>query len=118
VKACLPEPLHIYHSEIGVTGLLFLDSRVTDLSGLMNRHMVFDRTPFDDICLADPPQVLFLPHHVYKRLNREIKRGRCLRQYARPRGIPRTQSTLYLRRDVLAAFDRCMADRRARPAAR
>ena len=30
VKACLPEPLHIYHSEIGVTGLMFLDSHITD----------------------------------------------------------------------------------------
>jgi hypothetical protein len=114
VKACLPEPLHIYHSEIGVTGLLFLDSHITDLSGLMNRGMVFDRTPFDQTCLAAPPEVLFLPHEGYKRLNREVKRSRCLRQFARPRGVRRSHSTLYIRRDLLAAFDRCTAARRGR----
>jgi hypothetical protein len=112
VKACMPEPLHIYHSEIGVIGLLFPDSHITDLSGLMNRGMVLDHAPFDETCLAAPPDVFFLPHLNYVELNREIQRSRCLRQFRRPRGIRRSQSTLYIRSDRVADFDRCNASRR------
>ncbi len=114
VKACMPEPLHIYHSEIGVIGLLFPGSHITDLSGLMNRGMVLDRAPFDETCLASPPDVFFLPHLNYKQLNREVMRSRCLRQFTRPRDIKRSQSTLYIRNDLVAGFNTCTAARRGR----
>ena len=94
VQQCVPEPTHLYHSELGVPGVLFRRSKVTDLSGLMNPRLVFDRPAFDDYCLADPPEVLFLPHWTHARLNDEIERSRCLALYARPNGILPSSSTL------------------------
>jgi len=109
VRDCLPEPVHIYHSELGVPGVLFPNSRITDLSGLMNPRLVFEQTRFDDLCLPDPPDVLFLPHRTHKRLNVEVKQSQCLRQFSHPKAIPMSSSTLYIRRDLLEAFNRCHA---------
>jgi hypothetical protein len=109
LKECLPEPTHLYHSEIGVPGVLFLQSTVTDLSGLMNPHLVFDRPSFDSYCLADPPAALFLPHRTHQRFNREIAASACLRQYRRPANMGNSSSPLYLREDLLPSFEACRA---------
>ena len=53
VRRCVREPTHIYHSELGVPGVLFPESKITDLSGLMNPRLVFERSSFDEYCLAD-----------------------------------------------------------------
>lgn len=100
VKRCLREPLHVYHSELGVTGMLFLESKVTDLSGLMNPRLAFGRPPFDDYCLPDLPEVIFLPHRTHVRFNEEIAQSKCLERYRHPEWIPRSSSTLYLREDL------------------
>jgi hypothetical protein len=107
VKRCVQEPTHLYHSELGLPGVLFPRSRITDLTGLMNPQLVFERAAFDDYCLEDPPEVLFLPHWTHLRLNAEIEAGQCIQQYTRPHGIPPSSSTLYIRRDLVADFDRC-----------
>lgn len=107
VKRCLPEPLHLYHSELGVTGVLFADSKLTDLSGLMNPKLVFERPAFDSYCLADLPDVLFLPHRTHVRFNQEIAASECLKRYVHPERIQGSSSTLYLRADRLAEFERC-----------
>lgn len=113
VRDCLPEPVHVYHSELGVPGVMFPESRITDLSGLMNPALVFSHPTFDDYCLADPPDVLFLPHRTHERLNREILDGRCIGLFARPTGIGSSSSALYVRRDLLDRFTDCQRDRRA-----
>jgi hypothetical protein len=107
VKKCLPEPINLYHSELGAPGALFLDSRITDLSGLMNRRLVFEAPPFDEYCLADPPDVLFMPHKTHARLNREIRQSRCFRQFTHPPDIRRSPSTIYIRNDLLPGFRAC-----------
>jgi len=107
VKRCIAEPTNIYHSEIGVPGVLFPDSTVTDLTGLMNRRLAFERPRFDSYCLASPPDVLFLPHWTHARLNEDIAESRCIQLYARPHGIPESSSTLFIRRDLIARFDAC-----------
>ncbi|MEN0064120.1 MAG: hypothetical protein AAGA48_18355 [Myxococcota bacterium] len=107
VRKCLPDTQHLYHSELGVPGVLFPDARVTDLSGLMNPRLTFERLPFDAICLPDPPEILFLPHRTHAELNAEILDSTCIQQFARPEGIPESSSTLFVRRDRLDAFERC-----------
>lgn len=111
VRDCLPEPLHLYHSELGVPGVLFPRSRVTDLSGLMNPALVFGHPVFDDLCLPDPPDVLFLPHRTHERLVREILASRCLEGFVRTTGFGDTSSPLYIRRDRFEAFEACRAAR-------
>ena len=96
------EPIHIYHSEIGVPGVLFLNSRVTDLSGLMNRRMTLGHLPFDSLCSEDQPEAIFLPHKNYRELNRQILRSACLAKYTRV--VSKSSSPLYIRNDLLPVY--------------
>jgi hypothetical protein len=105
VKACIPEPLHLYHSEIGVPGLVLANSKVTDLGGLMSRQATLAPRPFDEMCLGDRPEALFLPHRNYAALNREIASGRCLRGYTRV--VDRSSSPLFIRSDLVSDFLAC-----------
>ena len=105
LRACLDEPLHIYHSEIGAPGVVFQHSTVTDLAGLMDEEIALGEWDFDSRCEADQPEVLFLPHRVYGALRAEISGGTCIRNY---RSIVRNSSSpLYLRRDLVPAFRAC-----------
>jgi hypothetical protein len=105
VKRCLPEPLQVYHSEIGAPGLELPRSRITDLAGLMSNQLTFAHPPFDLICLHDRPEVLFLPHRGYVALNREILAGSCIRGYTNVEA--RSSSPLYIRNDLVAGFLVC-----------
>lgn len=102
LRRAFREPLHIYHSEIGVSGVLFLNSRVTDLSGLMNKRMTLRHLPFDSLCRQDQPEAIFLPHKNYRELNRQILHSACLRNYTRV--VPESSSPLYIRNDLLQVF--------------
>ena len=115
VQKCLPAPLHLYHSELGVPGAMFPESRVTDLSGLMNPELVLEDISFDELCMPDPPDVLFLPHWSHKVLNDEIQASKCLRQFRRPAGFQGEKDSLWLRLDHVARFDACHAKARGRP---
>jgi hypothetical protein len=107
VKACVPEPTHIYHSELGLPGVMFLRSRITDLSGLMNPDIAYGRSDFDAMCLRDPPQILFLPHRTHQKLNERIKNSRCLRQFQSVDRLRASSTPLYVRRDLYDDFERC-----------
>jgi hypothetical protein len=107
VKMCVPEPTHIYQTELGLPGVMFLHSRITDLSGLMNPDVAYGRVDFDAMCLRDPPQVFFLPHRTHQSLNALIKHSRCLRQFLRIDAFESSSTPLYIRRDLFADFTRC-----------
>jgi hypothetical protein len=118
VKQCLPEPLHLYHSEIGVFGVMFQRSTITDLAGLMDAEIARHGLDFDARCQADRPEVLYLPHRNYKRLRQQIEGGTCIRDYVRAVGD--SSSPLYVRKDLAPDFIDCaraMGDRwvNARP---
>jgi hypothetical protein len=109
VKRCLAEPMHIYHSELGLPGVLFLGSRITDLSGLMNPRIALGMAAFDEDCQRDPPEVFFLPHRDYRHFNESIAASSCLRLYARVESTAPFSSPLYVRRDKFREFKRCVA---------
>ncbi len=107
VRECLSEPLHIYHSEIGVPGVVFAQSKVTDLAGLMNREIAFEGMDFDKHCQADSPELIYLPHRNYKVLRSKILSSACIRRYTRV--VKDSSSPLYLRSDLLPEFLPCAA---------
>lgn len=104
---CLGTKLHVYHSEIGVVGLAFLHGRVTDLGGLMSPRLALGQTSFDDLCLSDPPDAIFLPHRNYRSLNATIRDSDCLQQFERV--VANSSSPLYVRRDLIDRFQ-CRAE--------
>jgi hypothetical protein len=107
VKVCVPEPTHIYQTELGLPGVMFLHSRITDLSGLMNPAIAYGHFDFDAMCLRDPPQVFFLPHRTHETLNELIEHSRCLRRFERVDTFAGSSTPLYVRRDLYDAFERC-----------
>jgi hypothetical protein len=108
VKRCIPEPTHMYQTELGLPGVMFLQSRITDLSGLMNRDIAFGDYDFDSNCLNDPPEVFFMPHRTHRRLNERVANGRCIQGFVRVEDVPASSTPLYIRRDLLPAFERCV----------
>jgi hypothetical protein len=108
VKRCIRQPTHMYQSELGLPGVMFLRSRITDLSGLMNPGIAFGHADFDSDCLRDPPEVLFLPHRTHRHLNERIANGRCIQRFARVDDVPASSTPLYIRRDLLPGFQRCL----------
>jgi hypothetical protein len=108
VERCLPKTSTIYHSEIGVPGLVLPEARIVDLAGLMSRSIALERSRFDAYCARDRPAVVFLPHRNYAEQNREIVASACLRGYARV--IGRSSSPLYVRNDLVNDFERCARD--------
>lgn len=102
---CIGSDITVYHSEIGLPGITFLDGKVTDLVGLMNPEFVFEGMPFDAYCSRDQPEAIFLPHSNYRRLNQEIMASQCLRGYTRM--VEHSSSPLYLRKDLVRAYRQC-----------
>jgi hypothetical protein len=105
LRACLGDAIHVYHSEVGVTGLRFPNGRVTDLVGLLSPRWLFRESSFDALCKAERPEAIFLPHKSYRGLNREIAGSDCIRGYARV--IEHSSSPLFVRRDQLERYRRC-----------
>jgi len=108
VARCIAGPETLYHSEIGVPGLVLPDWRVVDLVGLMSNELARHRPPFDEYCLRDRPAVLFLPHKNYRALNAEIRKSACLREYTL--AVQDSSSPLYIRSDLSPAFNACRRD--------
>jgi hypothetical protein len=108
VRRCLPNAQTLYHSEIGIPGLVLPDWRIVDLVGLMSKSLARGRPPFDDYCLRDRPAALFLPHKAYRALNAEIRASACLRGYTL--AVRDSSSPLYIRNDLSAAFNQCRRD--------
>jgi hypothetical protein len=105
VQDCLPEPLHIYHSEIGVPGVLFPRSTITDFAGLMHKDVALHGFDVDGRCSADRPEVIFMPHKVYIPLRRRVEESACARNYTRM--VDDSSSPLYVRNDLAEGFRRC-----------
>lgn len=105
VRACVPEPMHMYHTEIGVPGVWFAGSTITDMAGLMDRDIALHGMDFEARCLRDRPEVLFLPHRNYKALRAQIAAGTCLRGYRRV--VRESSSPLYVRSDLAPGFLEC-----------
>jgi hypothetical protein len=102
---CLGDDIGIYHSEIGLPGVMYPRAHITDLAALMTPQLAFGDASFDDLCLADEPEVIYLPHRNYDWLNREIRESECLRGYRQVRGD--SSSPLYLRADLVADYRQC-----------
>ncbi len=100
-RRCLGDELHVFHSEIGVPGVFF--ERVTDLGGLMNEEVLLGGLSFEELCLRDQPDLIFLPHRNYASLNQAILQGRCIQGYGRV--VEKGSSPLYVRRDRLQDYD-------------
>jgi hypothetical protein len=108
VARCISGPQTLYHSEIGIPGLVLPDWRVVDLVGLMSNELAQHRPPFDEYCRRDRPAVLFLPHKNYRALNAEIRESACLREYTL--AVRDSSSPLYIRSDLSPAFNACRRD--------
>jgi len=108
VERCLPLAKNVYHSEIGVPGLLLPETRIVDLAGLMSRSLALEHPSFDSYCTRDRPEALFLPHQNYADLNREIAGSRCIADYTKM--VQRSSSPLYVRNDLADDFRRCARD--------
>lgn len=105
VARCLPDVHTLYHSEIGVPGLVLPNARIVDFAGLMSKDIAFGHASFDELCLRDRPEAIFLPHKNYVRQNREVTESRCLRAYSEV--VRRSSSPLYVRSDLAPRFLSC-----------
>jgi hypothetical protein len=108
LERCLPNISTVYHSEVGVPGMVFPDAKVVDLSGLMSREIALERIPFDALCDRDRPEAIFLPHKNYVAKNLEIQQSACLKRYTRV--VRLSSSPLYVRSDLAPAFSACARD--------
>lgn len=104
LRRCLGADVHLFHSEIGVVGMMFPDGRVTDLGGLMNAPATLEGVGFEALCQQAQPDAIFLPHRNYRFLNQQIAEGACIQGYVRV--VEKGSSPLYVRGDRLAAY-RC-----------
>lgn len=105
VARCLPGKRSVYHSEMGVTGVVLMDRRVVDLAGILSRGPGIDGRPFQDYCEQDQPEAIFLPHRNYRVLNAEIRAAPCFANYRRV--VDRSSSPLHVRADLYDAFVDC-----------
>lgn len=102
LQRCLPPDLHLFHSEIGVLGLMFPDAHITDLGGLMSPELTRGGGDLDALCRERRPDAFFLPHRNYRALNAGIAASHCLEGYTRV--VEKSSSPLYLRDDLLDAY--------------
>ena len=108
VARCLPSDEPVYHSEMGVTGVVLIDRRVVDLAGIVSKGPGIEGKSFETLCRADHPSAIFLPHRNYQAINAEIRRSPCFAEYVRV--VDRSSSPLYVRSDHHEAFMNCAAD--------
>lgn len=106
-RACFGDGIRVYHSEVGVVGLRFEHGTVTDLAGLLSRQWLFREQHFDQACSTEQPEIIFLPHRNYVRLNEEIRGGSCIRGYVLVQA--ESSSPLYVRRDLAPRYLSCAA---------
>ncbi|MFT4977340.1 MAG: hypothetical protein ACI8S6_003245 [Myxococcota bacterium] len=103
LRRCLGEEVHLFHSEIGVPGVLLPEARITDLGGLMSPALASGEVGVEALCLDLQPDAIFLPHRNYEALNVQLREGRCLEGYVQV--VSRGSSPLLIRRDRLASYE-------------
>jgi hypothetical protein len=65
----------------------------------MLADLAYGRVDVDALCLADPPDAIFLPHRNYRALNTALVDGSCLLGFVRV--VEQGSSPLYVRADHL-----------------
>ncbi|MEL6341657.1 MAG: hypothetical protein AAFV53_00895 [Myxococcota bacterium] len=106
IKSCFDEPVHLYHTEIGVPGGWLLDSTITDMAGLMNEDIARNGLNFEQRCQKEQPDFIFLPHKNYNTLREETEQSRCLTEgYAQM--VAQSSAPLFVRTDLTEAFTTC-----------
>jgi len=105
VARCLPAGSTVYHSEMGVPGLVLYRMSVIDQAGLLSRDVAMGGRPFQTRCAQERPEAIFLPHRNYRALNAEIADSACIRDYVRI--VERSSSALHVRADLAEGFLQC-----------
>ncbi len=105
VARCLPAGSTVYHSEMGVPGLVLYRMRVIDQAGLLSRDVAMGGRSFQTRCAAERPEAIFLPHKNYRALNAEIAASECIGDYVRI--VKRSSSALHVRSDLAQGFLQC-----------
>lgn len=105
VARCLPAGSTVYHSEMGVPGLVLYRMSVIDQAGLLSRDVAMGGRSFQTRCAAERPEAIFLPHRNYRALNTEIAASECIGDYVRI--VKRSSSALHVRADLAADFLQC-----------
>lgn len=109
VERCIPGGAkNVYHSEMGVTGLVLMRSRVTDLIGLLSAEVLIEQKPFQELCTRDQPEAIFLPHRNYVERIAEILASPCIQNYERV--VSQSSTPLYIRKDLLEPFLSCATE--------
>ncbi len=105
VARCLPAGSTVYHSEMGVPGLVLYRMRVIDQAGLLSRDVAMGGRSFQTRCAQERPEAIFLPHRNYRALNTEIAASACIEDYVRI--VKRSSSALHVRADLAEGFLQC-----------
>jgi hypothetical protein len=95
-------PTVIYHTDMGAPGLLFPEAKVVDLDGLLNEDITLRGARFEDLCLADRPEAVFVPNQGYRQLREEALASSCLRSYKRVTSM--RHAPLYVRKDLVNRY--------------
>ncbi len=105
VRRCLPPQSTVYHSEMGVPGLVLFSMRLVDLVGIVSPQLGIEGQSFEDLCRAERPEAIFLPHKGYRELAASVRDSACLQNYVRV--VKRSSSPLHVRADLHPAFAAC-----------
>jgi hypothetical protein len=96
------KPRVIYHTDMGAPGVLFPESKVVDLDGLLNEDITLRGKRFEDLCEADRPEAIFVPNAGYERLREEVLSSKCLEDYVPV--VPMDAAPLHIRKDLLDRY--------------
>jgi hypothetical protein len=110
IQRCFPEPFQLTHSEIGLPGVVFPESRIIDLTGLANPSIVGHRFDFDAMCRRDRPEFVYRPHPTHRALNQTLDQSRCLAEdYVSVPQARKSSCPLLVRKDLVARYLGCEA---------
>lgn len=108
IRRCFQEPMQLVHSELGIPGVLFPESRIIDYTGLANPSVVDREFDFERTCANDRPEFIFRPHWTHKRLNEQLSASPCLSSNYRAAPLVRPSSApLFVRNDLVDPFNTC-----------
>lgn len=108
IHRCFGEPLTLTHSEIGLPGVLFMESKIIDFTGLANPKVVDGSFDFEALCEGEQPEFIYRPHYSHRALNKTLDNSRCLAAgYTRVRLPRRSTCPLHVRNDLVAQYLSC-----------
>jgi hypothetical protein len=108
IQRCFEQPFQMTHSEIGLPGVLFLESRIIDFTGLANRKVIDGSFDFESLCTNERPEFVYRPHWTHRALNRRLDDSACLAENYTQVALPRSASCpLLVRNDLVARYTAC-----------